>query len=194
LTYKDAVKHGYIVPVEAYYIDCVKIPVAGYKWPEVYKEIVVNNENRNAQIAGMLYNLQIANKSTLCLVKEIAHGNALAELTNIPFANGVSEETPSLIKQFNNKEIPILIGTEGVLSEGIDTKPCEYVLITGLGKAKSRLMQAVGRAVRRHPGKETAKVVLFRDKSHKWSLQHYAEQAKIMKEVYGVIPQKLEVL
>lgn len=189
LTYKEAIAKGYIVPIEAYYVDLAKQSTDAYTYQEVYKELVVNNSRRNDNISYMLSNLIAANKSTLCLVKEVQHGK------NIPgeyFVHGQSEDR-KLIADFNARKILALVATTGIMGEGIDSKPCEYVIIAGLGKAKSQFMQQVGRAVRRYPGKESAKVILFRDASHKYLLRHFNAQVKILKQEYGVKPLKLDI-
>lgn len=189
LSYADAVKSKYIVPIEAYYVEVPRMPVEGYTWAEVYKELVVNNEARNvilARLAGSLPNC-------LTLVKEIAHGQELSRLTGIPFANGVDEGSRELIGAFSSGKIPHLIATEGVCAEGVDTRACEHVIIAGLGKAKTRFMQAVGRSVRNYPDKTSAKVWIVLDKSHKWSRAHYAAQKKILKEEYQCDTIKIDI-
>lgn len=192
VTVRDAIAKDYIVPVEAYYYDLPKQRVDGYTWAEVYKELIINNTTRNSLIANLMLKLQEQDKSTLCLVKEISHGSALSFLTGIPFANGQDDTTRDYIRQFNSGGIKALIGTTGILSEGVDTKPCEYIIIAGLGKAKSAFLQQVGRAVRRYPGKESAKVIIFRDKSHKWTLSHFKAQSKVLLDEFGVNPIKLD--
>lgn len=191
LTQKEAIKEGYIVPIEAYYVDLPKQPTEAYTWREVYSELVVKNHHRNGTIAGMLKGLQIQDKFTLCLVKEIAHGKILSEATGVPFVSGQDEESRQYIELFKRGEIKQLIGTTGVLGEGIDTKPAEYIIIAALGKAKSAFMQQIGRGVRKYPGKTSAKVILFRDTSHRFLLRHFKEQVKILLEEYGVKVQKL---
>jgi superfamily II DNA or RNA helicase len=193
LTYKTAIAKGYIVPVEAYYIEVPKQKVEGYTWAQVYKELVVNNKVRNALISNLLITLHQSNSSTLCLVKEVQHGVTLTVNLEAPFVSGEDQESKYFLTQFNKGKINSLIATTGVCGEGIDTKPCEYVVIAGLGKAKSQFMQAVGRAVRTYPGKESAKVIIFKDTSHKWTLKHYKEQCKVLLEEYGVMPIKLDV-
>ncbi len=79
------------------------------------------------------------------------------------------------------------------MSEGVDTKVCEVVVVAGAGKAKSQFMQACGRAVRNYPGKESAKIIIIKDKSHKYLLRHYAAQSKILLDEYGVKPVRLKV-
>lgn len=192
LSYKQAVWLKYIVPIEAYYIELPKVKTDAFTWAQVYSELVVNNVYRNETIARLLCNLQASQIPTLCLVKEIKHGNALGQISLVDFANGQDESSRIFIERFNTGKIKALVGTNGILGEGVDTKPCEYVIVAGLGKAKSAFMQQVGRAIRSYPGKQSAKVILLKDRSHKFTLKHFNEQCKILKEEYGVIPAKLE--
>lgn len=194
LDYITAISKGYIVPVESYYIELPKQKTDAYTWAEVYKELVVENKDRNLAISILLTSFINTGKSTLCLVKEVKHGKILSELTGTPFVSGADQESRDYIRQFNNGELKVLIGTTGILGEGIDTKPCEYVIIAGLGKAKSQFMQQIGRAVRKYPGKESAKIILIKDKSHKFCARHFTEQCKILIEEYGSKPIKLEFL
>lgn len=193
LEYKTAVNNGYIVPMEAYYIEIPKTNTNGYSWQEVYKDLVVNNDTRNSIIGNMLTNLKNEGKSTLCLVKEIKHGEILSEYAEVPFANGQDGNSEDLIRRFSSGEIKALIGTTGVLGEGIDTKPAEYILIAGLGKSKPAFMQQVGRGFRKYPGKESCKVVIFKDPSHRWCESHFKAQVKTLKEEYGLKPVKIDI-
>lgn len=194
VSHARAVEMGAIVPLEAYYIELPKTPVEGRTWGQVYKELVVNNEYRNRLISQFMQSLQIPplRNHILCLVKEIAHGNNLSALSGAAFANGQDEESPRLIRWFNEGMVSTLIGTTGVLGEGIDTKPAEFVIIAGLGKSRPAFMQQVGRAMRRYGNKDSAKVIIFKDSSHKWTKRHFAEQCKTLKNEYGVIPVKLD--
>ncbi len=194
LDYKTAVSKGYIVPMEAYYVEVPKTSTEGYSWQEVYKDLVVNNERRNNIIGNLLTNLKDLEKSTLCLVKEIKHGELLSEYTGVPFANGQDGNSEELIKKFSCGKLKALIGTTGVLGEGIDTRAAEYIVIAGLGKSKPAFMQQVGRGFRNFPGKESCKVVIFKDKSHKWTISHFNAQIKTLKEEYSVAPARIEIL
>lgn len=183
LSYKEAIKKGYIVPIEGYYIDLPKQQTDTFTYQEVYKELIVNNDLRNTLIQGLLIRLDSREKSALCLVKEVQHGK---NINWTSFVHGEDDETRSLIRMFNDRKLNSLVATTGIMGEGVDTKPCEYVIIAGLGKAKSQFMQQVGRAVRRYPGKESAKVILFRDPSNKYLLRHFNQQKKILLDEYGV--------
>lgn len=189
LSYKDAVASNYIVPVEAYYLEIPKKDTNAFSYREVYNELVINNEYRNLIISILMAKLR--DYSTLCLVREISHGKILEQITGFPFIHGEDDDTRDYIKQFNSGEIKTLIGTTGILGEGIDTKPAEYIIIAGGGKAKSQFMQQIGRAVRTFPGKESAKVILIKDLSHKYLINHFNEQKKILLLEYNVKPVRL---
>lgn len=192
ISYETAVDKGYIAPMEVYYYDLPIQDMEGNEnnWSSVYSELVVNNKTRNDLILSLLDLLK--GKSTLCLVKEISHGTALAGAKLYPFATGESGNSQSLINQFNSQSITTLIGTVGVLGEGVDTKPAEFVILAGGGKSKNQFMQNVGRGFRLHPTKDSCKIIMFRDKSHKWLLEHFKACCKYLKEEYGVKPVKLE--
>lgn len=193
ISYNQAVEKGYIVPLEAYYIEIPKVKTKASTWAEVYSELVVNNESRNTLLADLLLNLSHNKISTLCLVKEVKHGEILAEKTKGYFAHGNNDDTPLLLQLFNKKKLPVLIGTTGIVGEGLDTKPCEFVIIGGLGKSKNAFMQQVGRAFRRYENKESAKVILILDRSHKFTREHYKSQCQHLLEEYGIIPTKIEL-
>lgn len=193
LPYMIAVSKKYIVPVEAYYLDLPKTIPDGYTWNQIYKELVVDNAVRNDALISIIKSLNDAGKSCLTLIKEVKHGEYLSKKSGSPLANGENKEADQLIEDFSNKKSISLIATTGICGEGRDTKACEYVIIGGLGKSKNAFMQQIGRAVRTYEGKQSAKIILIRDPSHKWTLAHFNAQKKILKEEYGVIPTKLVV-
>lgn len=193
--YQDAVDKGYIVPVEAYYIDLPKIKAKEDNWQTAYKNLIVNNKDLNSTIAALFSLLK--DQSVLCLVKEVKHGNNILDLLpadhSIVFANGQDGECQEFIKRFNAEEVKGLIGTVGVIGEGVDTKPAEWVLVAGGGKSKNAFMQWCGRGVRRHKQKESCKVILFRYNHNKWLKKHFAECVKYLRDEYGIEPVKLEI-
>ena len=194
LSHQTAVEKGYIVPIEAYYVELPKKHVEGYTWKEVYKELIVENDYRNQIIAKMLIELHKNKISTLCLVKEIAHGETLARLSGGAFASGAdTEDCKQLISWFNEGKLTTLIGTTGVLGEGVDTRPAEFVIVAGLGKSKPAFMQQCGRGFRRYGNKESCKVVIFFDKSHKWTRAHFKAQCLVLLDEYGIKPSKLSL-
>lgn len=193
ISYKRAVENKRIVPIEVYYLDLPKQEMKGAEnnWQAVYSELVVNNDIRNRVIEYLLESLQ--GYSTLCLVKEIAHGELLSRNTGVAFANGQADNTRQLILEFRLGERGQLIGTTGVIGEGVDCKPAEWVILATGGKSKNALFQQIGRVVRAYPGKESGKVIMFRDVSSKYLLRHFNQCVKFIRDEYGVEPVKLSM-
>lgn len=196
IEYQLAVEKKYIVPMEAYYYELPEIVPKGdtRHYAAMYSELVVNREDRNKLIADLADNLEAAGLSALILVKQIEHGVNIQKLTtlNIPFVKGENKDNREKILEFNLRETNSLIGTTGVLGEGVDTKPCEWVIIAGGGKSKNQFMQNVGRAFRNYPGKDSCKIVLIKDSSHAWFEKHYNESVRYLEEEYNIIPTKLD--
>lgn len=193
IDYNTAVEKKYIVPLEAYYYELPKRKIDVYTWSEVYKVLVVDYEYRNKLIQNLLIKLHVNGLSTLCLVKEIKHGENLTT-GSLLFSNGMNEDSRKWIKQFSIGQLKTLIATSGICGEGVDTRAAEYIVIAGLGKSKNAFMQQCGRGFRRYGEKESCKVILFKDPSHKFTLNHFKEQVKILKDEYGITPVRLESL
>lgn len=200
IEYQYAVEQGYIVPLEVYYVD---LPEVSLKCSEndfrgVYRALVVERADRNQIIAQMAANLERSSVSALVLVKQVLHGKLiegalLQEGVQIPFVKGENDDNREVIQAFNRRAHNAMMGTNGILGEGVDTKPCEFVIIAGLGKSKNAFMQQIGRCFRKYPGKESGKAVIFRDPSHKWTLEHFEAQCEYLMTEYGIKPIKLDI-
>jgi len=194
----DAVKKGYICPIEAYYIDLPPVPCDPNTYAQGYSELVLHREDRNHHIAELCVNFLMAQRSALFLVKQVDHGERLQQLIlekhgiHVPFAHGKNEETPALIEAFSKGEIPVLIATS-VVGEGTDTRAAEWVVLAGgIGTSPGQLMQWWGRTRRKYPGKDSGKVLAFRDPSHKWFRKQFNIFKKTLKEQHGVLPVKID--
>ena len=196
IEYKTAIGIGRIVPMETYFIDLPKIQCKATSWQGVYKELVVERKDRNELLCDLIENLYTQSVSALVLVKQIEHGKKLCEILesrgiSVPFANGKDGSNKELISKFNASEFPVLIGTSGVLGEGIDTRPCEYVILAGGGKSKNQFMQQVGRGFRVYPGKASCKIIMLRDSSNKWLMEHHRACVKYLAEEFNSVPAKI---
>jgi superfamily II DNA or RNA helicase len=200
IPYETSVKNGYIVPFDAFYYDITaKKPIKGNpkNYASMYSELIVNRQERNELIVDLIISLYNSKSSTLVLVKQIEHGQILQQMLSdkgydIPFANGQDDTSRIKILEFNLQEHPVLIGSS-IIGEGVDSRPCEWVIMAGgTGKSSVAIMQNLGRCFRKYPGKESGKVVSFRDMSHKFFLDHHREFCKIVRDQYGVIPTKVQ--
>lgn len=195
LHYVDAVDKGYIVPAQAFYIDIPKIPytdsIATYS--KAYSKLIVQNKVRNSTLTDLLVKLHVNKFVTLCLVKEIEHGEILSKEGAFTFVQGNNEDNTEIIRGYNAGNIRTIVATYGTMGEGIDTKACEYVIIATPMKSKNLFMQCIGRAFRNYPGKTQATIILLKDTSHKWFRQAFNTQCKILLDEYGIIPAKLDI-
>lgn len=195
ITYETAVAKGYICPVEAYFytIPKEKLKCNGKSYAGVYGEVVVSKAIRSEIIATILQNLHSAGQVSLCLVREIKHGEILSKLTGCAFANGKSDDCQDLLSWLSSGKLKTLVATSGVAGEGCDTRAVEWVVIASPGKSQPMFQQQVGRALRKYPGKETGKIIIFKDASHRWTLDHFNQQRKYLRDCYGVDPIELDL-
>lgn len=194
LSYQEAVKSNIIVPIEAYYVEFESSSETMYgNYASIYKQSVVQSQEHNRLVSDLLGKFHANSLSTLCIIKEIEHGERLSDISGAAFANGQSHESRDLIKWFSEGKLTSLIGTHGVVGEGVDTRACEYVLLPIPVKSRNLFMQIIGRAVRKYHGKESAKIILFKNSDHKWFKAAFKEQCKILKEEFGIVPVRLEI-
>lgn len=149
-------------------------------WQECYKDGVVLNEERNKMIAEIAEHYK--NRHILILVKEITHGEILKEL--IPgsqFINGEETDTiqDRMMDDFQAGKYNVLIGTS-VIGEGVDLPIADTLIMAGGGKARSSIMQNVGRILRLCAGKNDAILVDIDDVDVQWLADH----ALARQEVY----------
>lgn len=124
-----------------------------------YKEHVLNNNAMKSRIEGDARSMMAAGKAVLILVDEVAHGEELAKALGIPFATGLDKKSQEYVDQLNKHEIPGLIGTDGKISEGTDTKNVDVLILANFVASKGPVIQCIGRALRRQ-GTKTKAIIL----------------------------------
>jgi superfamily II DNA or RNA helicase len=129
-----------------------------------------------------------SNIPTLMLVEHVEHGRFLqASMKDSIFLNGQDESSAynmQMIHKFNRKEIPCIIGTS-VIGEGVDTKAAGAIFNLSGGKARSELLQKVGRVIRTYPGKKIGYYFDFIDNGQRNLFAHSKERMSIIEETYG---------
>lgn len=199
LTYEDAVRQGLIVPMRVFYVEAPK-PDGKMKthtnYHNAYQDLVVNNANAHKLVAGLAEKLYAKQDSSLVLCRQIDHGLAVQKILDdngieVPFAEGTSDLKDHDIRNFCMQNEWVLIGTVGVLGEGVDTKPAVWVIIAGAGKAKVQLMQNLGRIFRTYPGKTMGYAIILKYSGNKWLENHFNETVKTVWEEYGLRVERL---
>lgn len=124
-----------------------------------YKEHVLNNAVMKKQIEDDCRKMMAAGKSVLVLVDEVAHGQELATQLGIPFATGQDKRSAEYVDQLNQGKIPGLVGTDGKISEGTDTKNVDVLVLANFVASKGPVIQAIGRGLRKQGTKTKCLII-----------------------------------
>lgn len=119
-----------------------------------YKEHVLNNNQMKSRIESDARTMMSAGKSVLILVDEVAHGEELSKALGIPFATGLDKKSQDYVDQLNAGKIPGLVGTDGKVGEGTDTRNVDVLILANFVAAKGPVVQAVGRGLRKQGVKD----------------------------------------
>jgi superfamily II DNA or RNA helicase len=118
-----------------------------------YKSHILSAKEISNQIESDAQKMIAAGKSTLVLVDSIEHGEALSKALGLPFAKGEDKNSEQYIKDLNSGKINGLIGTENKISEGVDTRNVDCLIMGQFTAAKGAVLQAVGRGLRKQGNK-----------------------------------------
>lgn len=94
------------------------------------------------------------------------------------------EDIGEAIERFNEKEIRILIGST-VIGEGVDVHSTQHLILARGGKSEVALVQAIGRCVRLHPGKDRSYVYDFRFEGTRFLEKHFQQRLDVFKNQFA---------
>lgn len=157
---KWGVENGYLA--EPYFI-VRQIATGGRDFKDdklkSYKEHVLNNKAMKDRIESDARSMMAAGKAVLILVDEVAHGEELSKALGIPFATGLDKKSQSYVDDLNAGKVPGLVGTDGKVGEGTDTKNVDVLILANFTASKGPVTQAVGRGLRKQ-GTKTKCLIL----------------------------------
>ena len=100
------------------------------------------------------------------------------------------KKTDNVFKGFESGEFSILIGTSHIY-EGMDVPNLDTVILASPGKNVRRIIQGIGRAIRKSKTGKYAYVVDFTDHTHPVLARHSLTRAKICRDIIGVPEQNI---
>lgn len=156
-------------------------------------EYLLSNEKRNTLISNLAKRL---NSNTVIMVDRIEHGvnikNKIDELfendkhliteRQVYFIQGSTEmeDREKIRSLMNERNDVIVIAVSKIFSTGINIPNLHNIIFATAGKAKIKIMQSIGRALRLHPTKKSAIIFDIADNT-KYSKKHLDERIKLYK-------------
>jgi superfamily II DNA or RNA helicase len=144
------------------------------EYQDAYNQLVVESDKRNAFIASYA---KLNFGSTLILVNRLDHGKRLQEMiagSIFVHGNDTTEYRQSVIADMRSKA-GIYIASP-IFDEGIDVPGVDTVILAAGGKSHIKLLQRIGRGMRRKEGTNTLKILDFIDDTNKFLLDHSNER------------------
>lgn len=182
-----------------------KIPAYQARFDTIYKKNIVTNKTRNETIAQVTQKFTNLNFKVLILVQQLEHARLLMTLLKgkkiiSVFGGGQGleyneqgflEETVVDYNTFRKNFVAgcwdIVIGSQ-VFDEGFDLAGIGAVILAGAGKSKIKLIQRIGRGLRRKlTGRNRVYIYDFWDFSHVYLLAQSKKRRALMKDMDATI-------
>lgn len=190
----SAINDGYLCPpifyfYDTFHTDNLSLPPSQRKesdWQKEYREKIVENDAYHKQVSDIANQILSKGTPTIIFVQAIEHGEKLVPLIpNSVFLNGNNDSklNKQVIQDFNAGKINCIIGTS-IIGEGVDTVRAQCGIMAGGGKARSDIIQKIGRLLRPHPDKKFALVVDFVHHNTNFLSKHSKDREKVYKS-YG---------
>jgi superfamily II DNA or RNA helicase len=148
-----------------------------------YKEHVLNNTIMKSRIESDAKRMMEAGRSVLILVDEVAHGAELSKNLGIPFATGEDKASHEYVQQLNEGKIPGLIGTDGKIGEGSDTKNVDVLILANFVASKGPVIQCIGRALRKQNDKTKALILDYIPMGSSMLKRHALQRLSFYREI-----------
>lgn len=181
------IEEGFLVQP---YIRFQKVPKLKGKFPyqTIYKNYIVENEERNKLVFDRTKQLVDLNYTTLVLYNSINHGHILNELIKkqIPCVLLSGKDSADVRKQarddLESDKTKVLIASR-ILDIGVDIPCLSGLVIASSGKSSVRALQRIGRVIRKHPGKKHSAIVDFHDQA-----KYVEDHSKARFKIYQIEP------
>lgn len=184
----SAVPHIYFhdVPIES--------TTSHIRWDEhyetAYDQQIVRNVSRNNIIADIAEEA-VRTGTVMIIVTRIEHGYLLLDSFGLSFemehsaifVNGQSEmeDRRAALDRLATGEHIIVIATN-IFDEGVDVPAMDTLILACGGKSQLKLLQRIGRGMRKKEGDNILNIHDFIDGSNKFLLKHSEERLHVYKE------------
>jgi superfamily II DNA or RNA helicase len=152
------------------------------KYHHIYEEAIAGNEARNAWIAQLAVE-ECVHGPTLVVVTRLAQGKALLDEMQVDgsegnmFVHGGSsmEERTLALRRMARGDKFVCIATQ-IFDEGVDVPALDTIILAAGGKSRMKLLQRIGRGLRKKKDDAVLYVHDFYDGGQKYLQRHYRER------------------
>jgi superfamily II DNA or RNA helicase len=152
---------------------------------EAYRFGVELNSSRNAVVGAICRQHVVAREPTLVLVNTIRHAEALRPLVpDAVFVNGATSymDRVEILKKLSSGAVSVVVATP-IFDEGADVPNVRVVVLAGAGKSFVRVLQQIGRGMRRKSGGEnTVSIYDFVDTGSSYLTAHANRRLQFFKK------------
>lgn len=176
---EELMENSVITPPEIHFktVECTPT----MDWESAYEKNIVYNDERNKLAIDLA---KRDDSSVLILFKLIDHGELLAEkLPEAILLHGENslKERQEAVEKFKSGEVRILIASN-IFKQGISINNIQTLINVSGGKSKIEVLQKLGRALRKHKGKEKALIYDFMDNGNRFTHDHSLKRMGLYKK------------
>ena len=173
ITASELIRRGYLVrpTIEVHNTTYECDDISG-NYTQIYTRYIVENLERNCQVAQDAICQWKSGKNTLILVTQIKHGNLIASIIknnygeDVSFISGKSstKKRKQAIQDMRDGKIQLMIAST-IADVGLDIPRLDCIVEAGAGKSSVTALQRLGRIMRTFEGKTECKFITYRDKA-----------------------------
>jgi superfamily II DNA or RNA helicase len=146
---------------------------------------LIDSDKRNGMIKKIVQKLE---NNVLIMVDRIVHGQILEQMMSdidkqVYFVQGSTESDArsQIRKLMEEHDNVVCIGMSNIFSTGVSIKNLHYVIFVTLGKSNVKVLQSIGRALRKNSNKDKAIIFDISD-NLLYSNGHMKKRAKMYKK------------
>lgn len=156
----ELVKDGWLVPMDIDFVEMPRTAISDFKlWSTVYREQVVENDERNMIVADLAMDLVKEGRSTLIMLTQIKHGHLMVkelkdystyfDTSDVAFVHGQLPDgkRKRYTEEFKNGDRKVAISSS-VWNQGVDIPRISGMILAGPNKSQLINEQRMGRGGR----------------------------------------------
>jgi len=154
--------------------------LSGYR--QVYNKGIIYYQARNRIICDVVKELK-RNGSVLVHVKEVKHGEELERFGAVRFVHGGTDvDIRMKVKEALKRKTELAVCCTDVWGEGTDIPSLDAIVFAGGGLSEIKVLQKIGRGLRKKKGRNVVRVVDFVDMQHEYLRRHSRERYRIYED------------